>query len=92
MPTAEPIEAAPPRLIDAQEFARRLGCSTRHIWRLRDAGKLPPSITTLGAMVRWPSEAVDDWIRRGCPPASRTPTTRRKAIDAAARTVPGGGE
>lgn len=63
---ADTIEIAPPRLIDAQEVARRLGCSTRHIWRMRDGGKMPTPVS-LGALVRWSSESIDDWIRRGCP-------------------------
>jgi predicted DNA-binding transcriptional regulator AlpA len=63
---ADSITVAPPRLIDAQEVARRLGCSIRHVWRLRDAGKMPPPVS-LGALLRWSSESIDDWIRRGCP-------------------------
>jgi predicted DNA-binding transcriptional regulator AlpA len=65
------LEAPSPRLIDAREVARRLTCSTKHVWRLRDAGKMPAPIALSTAFVRWNSEAIDQWIRAGCPPCRK---------------------
>jgi predicted DNA-binding transcriptional regulator AlpA len=59
-----------PVLLDVKAVASRLGCCTRHVWRLRDQAKMPPSVE-VGALVRWNSEVIDDWIRRGCPPHRR---------------------
>jgi excisionase family DNA binding protein len=64
--TATAPDAAPPRLIDVHELARRLDCSSRHVWRLRDTGRLPAPVA-LGALVRWSSAAIDAWIAAGCP-------------------------
>jgi excisionase family DNA binding protein len=58
--------------IDVQEVARMCSCSTRHIWRLADAGKMPAPIR-LGALVRWNRQVIEQWIAAGCPPARRTP-------------------
>jgi predicted DNA-binding transcriptional regulator AlpA len=65
-----PIPKPPPTLIDVNGVADRLNSSTRHVWRLRDRGILPPSIN-IGSLVRWNSEVIDEWIRRGCPPHRR---------------------
>ena len=64
------LSALPPALLDVKSVASRLGCSPRHVWRMRDKGVLPPAVE-LGALVRWNSESLDDWIRRGCPPHRR---------------------
>jgi len=64
------LSTSPPALLDVRAVATRLGCCTRHVWRLRDKGVLPPAVE-LGALVRWNSETIDDWIRRGCPPHRR---------------------
>ena len=67
------LSTSPPALLDVKAVAIRLGCSPRHVWRMRDKGALPPAIV-LGALVRWNSESIDDWIRRGCP------SHRRQAV------------
>jgi predicted DNA-binding transcriptional regulator AlpA len=64
------VSTPPPALLDVKAVATRLGCSSRHVWRMRDKGVLPPAVE-LGALVRWNSESLDDWIRRGCPPHRR---------------------
>jgi predicted DNA-binding transcriptional regulator AlpA len=64
------LSITPPALLDVRAVATRLGCSPRHVWRMRDKGVLPPAVE-LGALVRWNSETLDDWIRRGCPPHRR---------------------
>jgi predicted DNA-binding transcriptional regulator AlpA len=56
-----------PRLVDVPEIARQLGVCARTVWRLRDAGKMPPEVRVVGR-VKWSSEDIDQWIRDGCPP------------------------
>jgi predicted DNA-binding transcriptional regulator AlpA len=53
-------------LIDVKEFAAKLGCCPKHIRRMADSGRCPPSIQ-LGALRRWNRQVVDDWIADGCP-------------------------
>ena len=53
-------------LLSAETLADRLGFSVRTIWRLRSAGKLPPSLK-IGGSVRWRADEIDAWIRAGCP-------------------------
>ena len=56
------------RLGDVQAVATKLGnCSTRHVYRLADAGKMPSPIK-LGALVRWDLDVLDAWIAGGCKP------------------------
>ena len=64
------LSTSPAALLDVRAVATRLGCSARHVWRLRDKGVLPPAVE-LGALVRWNAESIDEWIRRGCPPHRR---------------------
>lgn len=58
-------------LISIRQVAEILGCSTRHIQRLADGGKMPKPIR-LGSLLRWPRQVIDEWVASGCP-ASRTP-------------------
>ena len=55
-------------LLSAESLADRLGFSARTIWRLRSAGKLPPSLK-IGGSIRWRSQEIDAWIDAGCPDA-----------------------
>ena len=68
MPVSAPTGA--PILLDVQAVAALLGCSSRHVYRLADAGRMPPPIK-LGALVRWPRQAIEAWIGEGCPPLRR---------------------
>lgn len=43
-----------------------LGCSSRHVRRLADAGRMPRPIK-LGSLVRWPRSVIEQWIADGCP-------------------------
>ena len=64
-----PIGSSPEtatKLLDVQEVAALLGCSTRHVYRLADAGKMPKPVR-LGALVRWSKATIEDWIADGCP-------------------------
>jgi predicted DNA-binding transcriptional regulator AlpA len=54
-------------LIDAKEVARRLDCSSRHVLRMADAGLMPWGIK-LGALRRWDSLEIEDFIAGGCKP------------------------
>jgi excisionase family DNA binding protein len=48
-----------------------LGCSSRHVRRLADVGRMPRPIK-LGSLVRWPRSVIEQWIADGCPKAART--------------------
>jgi excisionase family DNA binding protein len=54
------------KLLDVQAVAELLGCSTRHVYRLSDAGRMPAPVK-LGALVRWSASAIRQWIDAGCP-------------------------
>ncbi len=43
-----------------------LGCSTRHVYRLVDSGRMPRPIK-LGSLIRWPRGVIEQWIADGCP-------------------------
>jgi excisionase family DNA binding protein len=53
-------------LLDVQAVAALLSCSTRHVYRLADAGKMPQPVK-LGALVRWNKNSVLTWLAEGCP-------------------------
>jgi prophage regulatory protein len=40
--------------------------STRTIWRLRSAGKLPKPIR-IGGAIRWRASDIELWLENGCP-------------------------
>ena len=46
--------------------AAKCDCSTRTVYRLSDAGRMPPPIK-LGSLVRWDLDEIDEWIQAGCP-------------------------
>lgn len=56
----------PACMLTVKEVAAILKCSPRTVYRLADAGKMPPPCR-LGAMVRWPCAVVESWISQGCP-------------------------
>ena len=58
-----PVESA---LLDVEQVAGLLRCSTRHIYRLADGGRMPRPLK-LGALVRWNRAAILNWISDGCP-------------------------
>jgi excisionase family DNA binding protein len=65
--SAVPSPAAPAvKLFDVEAVAEMLGCSTRHVYRLSDAGRMPAPVK-LGALVRWSKSAIEEWILAGCP-------------------------
>lgn len=56
---------------DVSDVAALLQASERHVWRLLDAGRLPPCMR-LGRLVRWPRKTIDEWISSGCPVPNTT--------------------
>jgi excisionase family DNA binding protein len=62
-----PGPAALSALLDVKAVAQLLACSQRHIYRLADAGRMPPP-RRLGALVRWSRQELEDWISKGCRP------------------------
>ncbi|MBT3295729.1 MAG: helix-turn-helix domain-containing protein [Verrucomicrobia bacterium] len=54
------------RLLDVSTVAEILSCSERTVWRWRDEGWLPKSIT-IKRVVRWSRKAIMAWIDAGCP-------------------------
>jgi excisionase family DNA binding protein len=54
-------------LLSVQDVAEVLGCSTRHVHRLKDEGSMPPPVR-VGALIRWQRATIEKWIERGCPP------------------------
>jgi predicted DNA-binding transcriptional regulator AlpA len=66
------LNSAPePELLDVGSVSALGVGSTRHVYRLSDAGRMPAPVK-LGALVRWRRREILDWIDAGCPPI-RTP-------------------
>jgi excisionase family DNA binding protein len=61
------VEAA---LIDVRAVAALLDCSSRHVYRLSDAGRMPGPVR-IGALVRWRRAEIEEWIAGGCPSTRR---------------------
>ena len=54
------------KLITAKELSKILSISSRTVWRLRSAGKLPKPVK-VGSSIRWRLSDIDLWIELGCP-------------------------
>lgn len=65
-----PPADAGPALLDVQAVAALLDCSTRHIRRLADSGRMPQPIK-LGTLLRWRRTDLDAWLADGCRPIRR---------------------
>ncbi len=64
----EPRPAVSAELLDVRAVAALLGgCSTRHVYRLADAGRMPRPIR-LGSLVRWSRAELMSWLEGGCQP------------------------
>lgn len=59
-------DAARSLLIPVREVARIMNVSTRSVWRLLSAGKLPRPLR-IGGAVRWRRDDLERWIADGCP-------------------------
>jgi len=53
-------------LMTINEVARLLNCSTRTVYRLNDAGRMPRPVR-LGSLLRWNRQEIERWIADGCP-------------------------
>jgi prophage regulatory protein len=56
----------PARMLDVAAVARMLGVSSRHVYRMADAGQMPRPVK-LGGSVRWDRRTIETWIDSGCP-------------------------
>jgi predicted DNA-binding transcriptional regulator AlpA len=69
----QPVRDYQAQLLDVRAVAALLDCSARHVYRLADAGRMPPPVR-IGALVRWrrstgdPTTGIEDWIAGGCRP------------------------
>lgn len=54
------------QLLTVDEVAALMACSSRSVYRLSDAGKIPQPFR-IGGMVRWSASVINDWIASGCP-------------------------
>jgi excisionase family DNA binding protein len=54
-------------LLNVQGVAAMLNCSPRHVYRLSDAGRMPPPVR-LGSLVRWKRADIEAWLAAGCKP------------------------
>src|SRR4051812_542599 len=63
--TIPPDSVAP--LLDVRAVAQLLGCSTRHVYRLADDGRMPAPVR-VGALVRWQRQTILEWVASGCKP------------------------
>jgi excisionase family DNA binding protein len=53
-------------MLDVDEVAELLNCSSRHVYRQVDGGKMPAP-AKIGGINRWPVKTIEDWIAAGCP-------------------------
>lgn len=66
-------------LLSVRDVAALLGgCSTRHVYRMADAGRMPRPIK-LGGLVRWRRAELMDWLAAGCPPVREARGAARSA-------------
>ena len=70
MGTSHTQETPPTAMLMAMDVASLLRCSTRTVYRLADAGKVPPPCR-LSGLVRWSSTTINAWIAAGCPAGRR---------------------
>ena len=70
MSLVQAIERPARRLGDAKAVGRVLDLSWRTVYRLADAGKIPPGYK-LGALRRWDMAEIESFIAGGCKPPCR---------------------
>jgi len=71
MSLAQAIERPTRRLGDAKAVGQVLDVSWRTVYRLADAGKIPPGFK-LGASRRWDLTEIEAFIASGCKPPKAT--------------------
>lgn len=60
------MKSASAVLVNANELAKMLSVSVRHLWRMKAMGKLPKPVN-IGGCVRWRLEEIGLFIEMGCP-------------------------
>jgi excisionase family DNA binding protein len=65
LPGASAAKTQLPTLLDVSVVAAMLDCSQRHIYRLSDAGQMPPPLK-VGKLVRWRRSDIETWIADSC--------------------------
>ena len=63
-----------PAMLTVDAVAMLLVCSPRTVYRLVDAGRIPPPYR-LGGLSRWNPAVIETWINQGCQPC-RKPSGR----------------
>jgi len=56
-----------PALLDVQQVAELLNCSTRHVIRMVSEGRMPAPFK-LRTLARWHRLTLEKWLSEGCPP------------------------
>lgn len=65
----QPADAA--ELLDVRAVAGLLNVSSRTVYRLADAGRMPRPVK-LGQLVRWRRAELAEWLNAGCPTVRTT--------------------
>ena len=74
---SEPRPDVSAELLDVKNVALLLGgCSTRHVFRLADSGRMPRPIK-LGNLARWRRAELMAWCEGGCQPTRLSKLTAR---------------
>lgn len=60
----------PALMVGVDEVAAMLGISKRHLTRMVDRAAICPPYR-LGRCLRWPRQAIEEWIADGCKPVTR---------------------
>lgn len=58
-------------VVSADEAAKLLGISRRHLWALNSSGRLPRPVRLGSRSVRWVARELSAWLDAGCPPRDR---------------------
>ena len=66
---AQADAAEPAALLRVGQVARLLNCSTKQVFRMVEAGRMPGPVR-LGGLVRWRRALLMQWIGQGCPPCA----------------------
>ena len=59
-------EKSSPLVVNAEQLAKLLGVSKRHICRMDASGKLPAAVR-LGWAKRWSLDSIRQWVDAGSP-------------------------
>jgi predicted DNA-binding transcriptional regulator AlpA len=65
-------------LINVEEVARRLDMSSRSVWRLNSAAKMPKPLA-VGGSRKWRADEIRRWVEAGCPTRPAWEAQNRRA-------------